>query len=435
MKVGLFPHCAFLSETSRMLAIGRALRARGVDVAVGTHGGPHEAVLAREGIEYTVLGPPMDAERCARFVHAVPGIGAPDQSFYTDEEMRAYVRAEADFIAEQRLDIAVTGFMLTLLLSTRLAGVPLAASHGGSYVPPLFERGLLPYPSRHPQPIMRFLPRPLARWLMNKGLARLRMHCAGFDRIAAEMGVETVPSFPALLLADLTLVTDLPEILGIPRDELESWTPGASKAYRATTRLRYTGPLYARLDLPLPDRVRSFLDAPGRTAYVAVTSTGEDLVRGVVKAVRAAGVRVLVASTVHRLADMADTDVLVEPILPSHVVMPLVDVAVTAGGQGSTQTAAASGVPLVGIALQPEQDLNIHLLERQGMAIRLSPRLAASAAMTDAVRTVLADPRYRANAERLRAIVGNVDGAGAAADAIIEFVAGWTREATPRTTR
>ena len=55
---------------------------------------------------------------------------------------------------------------------------------------------------------------------------------------------------PALMLADLTLVTDMPEVLGVPAAELEAWRPSPPAAYRPGTRLVYVGSLGARLDLP-----------------------------------------------------------------------------------------------------------------------------------------------------------------------------------------
>ena len=51
----LLPNCAYLSETSRMLAIHDALQARGADVRVGTHGGPHERALRAAGVDYEVV--------------------------------------------------------------------------------------------------------------------------------------------------------------------------------------------------------------------------------------------------------------------------------------------------------------------------------------------------------------------------------------------
>ena len=64
---------------------------------------------------------------------------------------------------------------------------------------------------------------------------------------------------------------------------------------------------------------------------------------------------------------------MIEGTLPSHLVMPQVDLAVTTGGQGSIQTAMASGTPVLGIPLHIEQDLNIALVERLGAARHAIP--------------------------------------------------------------
>jgi UDP:flavonoid glycosyltransferase YjiC (YdhE family) len=421
--IGLFPHCGFLSETSRMLAIHDALRAMGEPVCIGTHGGPWESLLERAGVDWVQIGPRMDEARCARFVSSLPGIGPPHQSMYSDDEMLVYARAEAQFMRQRGIRIAVTGFTLTTLLSTRLAGIPLAASHAGSFVPPVFEAGLMPAPSSNRMPMSSVLPLWARRKMVNAFPARSTMHCAGFNRAAAVLGVEEVPSFAALLLADLTLVTDLPEILGISREKLESWRPHRDSSYRPSTTLRYAGPLFARLDLPVPERVERFISTSSTLAYVALTSAPEALVREVVSAVRRAGCRVLVAATVHDLRDLDGGAVMVEPLLPSHLLMPRASVAVVTGGQGSVQTALASGVPLVGIALQPEQDLNVSLAERQGAAIRLGLAHAGGAAMTSAVRTLLETPVYRDNARRVSALFASTDGAQAAAAAIRRYLA------------
>ena len=421
--IGLFPHCGFLSETSRMLAIHAALRALGEPVCVATHGGPWESLLTRAGVDWTQLGPRMDGARCARFIRSLPGIGAPGQSMYSDEEMLVYAQAEAEFMRRRGVRLAVTGFTLTTLLSTRLAGIPLAASHAGSFVPPVFEAGLLPMPSRYPNAIFHLLPRSLRQRIFNAGPPRSAMYCSGFNRAAQTLGVEGVPSFAALLLADLTLVTDLPEILGIDQRTLESWQPRQDRSYRAGTSLRYTGPLFAQLDVPVPQRVEAFVSAGGPFVYVAMTSSPAALVRDVVAAVKPAGCRVLVAATVHDLGALEGNTVMVEPLLPSHQLMPRAALAVVTGGQGSVQTAMASGVPMIGIPLQPEQDLNVHCAERQGMAMRLAPDHARGPAMTQAVRAMLDAAGYRTQAQRVSALFAQVDGAHNAALAIRRYLA------------
>lgn len=385
----LLANCCFLSETSRVLEIYRALQARGAPVRVATHGGPKEREPRAADVPYDLVGPCMTPARCAAFVRSVPGIGPSDQSMWSDEELRVYARAEAAYFTEHDVRVAVTGWTLTALLSSRLAGIPLVTEHAGSFVPPVFERGLLPLPSMLTLPGGRWLPRSIQRRLFNARAERLTICTAGLNRVADQLRVERVPSFPALTLGDLTLVTDAPEMLCIPREELESWVPRNPASYRPGTRLRYVGPIYAKLAVPIPDRVQQFLAGSRPIVYVAITSSPPELVRSVVRSLRALDVRILVAATVHDLADLEDGQVLVESVLPSERVMPRVDLAVTAGGQGSVQTALASGVPLIGIPLQPEQDLNVSLAERQGAA-RLLPQRHAG---TPARRLLLGSPR------------------------------------------
>lgn len=420
----LMPNCCFLSETSRTMEIHRALSDRGMAVRVATHGGPHEQALRDAGIDYDLVGPRFTAERAAQFVRSIPGVGSPDQSMWTDEELRTYARAEAAYFREHGVRVAVTGWLLTALLSTRLARIPLVTEHAGSFLPPLIERGLLPAPSRPAgMPLERWLPNRARRLLFNLGLPRMTHYTHGFNRVAAELGIEGVPSFPALLLGDLTLVTDVPEVLGIARADVDGWIPRDPSRYRAGARMRYTGPLFAHLAAPIPPEVEDFLTRPGPVVYVAITSSTPELVRGVVAALKPLDARILVAATVHDLADLADDRIHVAGILPNHQVMPRVALCVTAGGQGSVQTALASGTPLIGIPLQPEQDANVVFASRTGSVRLVRQADAGGPALTKAARDLLADEDARAAATRMRELFAKADGPAEAAAAICELLA------------
>jgi UDP-glucoronosyl and UDP-glucosyl transferase len=131
-----------------------------------------------------------------------------------------------------------------------------------------------------------------------------------------------------------------------------------------------------------------------------------------------AGARTLVGATIHRVADLEDARTLVTGVLPNHLVMPRVAAAVIMGGQGTTQTAMTSGVPFVGLPYHGEQELSVALAERQGMAIRLSPRHAGSPRLTEAVRRLLDDPGARARAKDVARVYARYDGPSLAAEAI-----------------
>ena len=162
--IALLPNCVFLSETSRMLHVAQALQARGETVAMATHGGPYTSVLDEAGMPYELLPPVMDGARGAQYLRDLVQIGKPGVQLQPADEVRRSVEAEVAFFRKVSAGMAVTGFTLTTYLSTRVAGIPLAASHGGSYVPPVFEHGLAPAPTTMPMPGVEWLP----AWLKRK---------------------------------------------------------------------------------------------------------------------------------------------------------------------------------------------------------------------------------------------------------------------------
>lgn len=417
----LLPNCTFLSETSRMLAIARALEARGEPVTVASHGGPYEHLLDEAGMPWRRVAPATTADESAAFLEGVLSLGPNPKPLYPAEFARAAARAEADLFREVGARLAVIGFNLTTYFSSRLASIPVATSHGGSYVPPVLERGLCPVSVNPPLPSLGKLPRFARRWLANR-VPRWIKAPADLNRIACELGVPPLPSFMAMMCGDLTLVTDVPDVVGVPREDLESFRPWQGKLWPTTT-FRYTGPLFAELERPTPERVERFLRADGPVVYLAPTSVREPFLRELIAAVSAAGARVLVAATIHDVGDLETDRVMIEGVLPNHVIMKQVAACVIMGGQGSVQTAMACGTPFVGMPYHGEQELNVHLAEQHGMAIRLSPKLGGSEQMTAAVRTLLTDGSFRANAERVKQLYAGIDGADGAALAIIEFLA------------
>jgi UDP:flavonoid glycosyltransferase YjiC (YdhE family) len=156
---------------------------------------------------------------------------------------------------------------------------------------------------------------------------------------------------------------------------------------------------------------------------VVLSSSTPKMLRAVMQRVRAAGPRVIVGATIHDVGPVDDADVVVAGLLPSHTIMPKVDLVVCMGGQGTVQTAMASGTPLIGIPLHAEQELNVDLAVRQGMALALAPRHAPGQEMTAAVQRVLRDPAFRQQAQRVRSLYDGVDGADLAAQAICRELA------------
>ena len=113
------------------------------------------------------------------------------------------------------------------------------------------------------------------------------------------------------------------------------------------------------------------------------------------------------------------SNVLLYDWLPAHKVNPLADVAVIHGGQGTVQTACASGTPFVGIGLQPEQEANIDMIVRQGSAIRLSKRYFTREKIIESIEFLLDDDQVRQRAKEIQTLSNAWDGTKNAAQFLI----------------
>jgi UDP:flavonoid glycosyltransferase YjiC (YdhE family) len=416
-----FANCAYLSETSRMIAVYRQLVTRGADAVFATHGGTYEQLLHDHGIPFELVPPHMSHERAQRYVAANRGDAGMGQFFRfyeSNEELRAHVQGEVDFFHAHAVDLVLTGWALSTALSTRVAGIPLATTHMGSYVPP--AAGKVGVPGA--QWLERIVPeswrRDFYNWALDRGIS-----VRSYNEVARGFGIPPFGGAMDLLMGDLTLVTDVPEVLGVAKEVMEAWTPGRSRRFSCAPRLRYVGAIFAKLFGELPDDVKAFLDTNAPKVYVALTSSRSDYVASCYRVLRQLDVRAVFVSTVHTEAFEPAEHILVRPHLPSHQVMPLVDCTIIHGGQGSVQTAISSGTPIVGFPLQGEQYLNLHLIERHGAGRNLPLRALRRGRFRKVLEQVLADRSYKTNMQRLQAWQAAADGAANVAHILCEEAA------------
>jgi UDP:flavonoid glycosyltransferase YjiC (YdhE family) len=153
-----------------------------------------------------------------------------------------------------------------------------------------------------------------------------------------------------------------------------------------------------------------------------MTSAPAETVRRVVRGAAASGANIIVAATVHDLGDVTSGNLTIGGVLPSHKIMPRVDLAITTGGQGSVQCAMAAGTPLIGIPLHREQDSNLHFLSARGAAKVLPLAANEDARLCRMIGDVLSKPTYRAAARSIQASYAGRNGPDLCARAIIDYV-------------
>ncbi len=408
MSICLFPNMGYLSETSRTIEIYKALRKQGETPFVATHGGTYEWVLQEENIPYHLVPPIMSPGRCRDYVLA--NIGRK-RNFYTVPELREHVDGETAFFREYRVQVVHTGFTLSTKLSTRVLQIPLATTHG-SFFPPVFEKQIAPFRKDFDQGPARIVPDAWKQRFANWLFSHAKIYTKPFNTVARDLGLTPVQSIADLFLGDYAFITDTPEIIGITREETEGWNNGRDKRYSGPVRLIHAGAIYAKLFGEVPQEIKDFLQTDKPKVFVALTSSVGSYLSAVYDTLREMDVRVIFCTTTHPKNFKAQENILLRDHIPSHKVMPMCDIAVIHGGQGSVQTAVASGTPVIGFPLQPEQNLNLQLLENHGAGLNLPLYALRKRRLASHITRLLTDPRFKRNMEQLRSWQSGYDGPG-----------------------
>jgi UDP:flavonoid glycosyltransferase YjiC (YdhE family) len=152
----------------------------------------------------------------------------------------------------------------------------------------------------------------------------------------------------------------------------------------------------------LPDWVERL---PDRPTVLASLGTVFNKTPGVLEAIVAAlaeePVNVIVAigrdQDPSRFGPVQD-HVRLEAYLPQTLILERCDAFVTHGGFNSVKEALASGVPMVVVPISADQPYSAERCAALGVARTVGAEARSPDAIRDAVRQVLADPSYRANA-------------------------------------
>ncbi len=391
-----------------MTAIYRKLKETGVPAKMATHGGTYEFVLRDASIPYEKIEPDLSHKDCQ---HCLKVVTKPWISLYDKAALKKTVRCETEYFKSVNAKAVISGFQLSLTLSARSAMVPLVVTHLGSFVPPVFEKEMFSCSEIFDNIFAKLIPQKKIDRLFAKLLLYAPFQQKVFNNVADELGVQKIRSFFDLMMGDLTLVTDVPEILQISEEEIEGWKPLNNKKYRPEARLKYAGAIYAELFGSVPEDVLSFLKTDKPVVYVAMASGKMKDLKLVYDTLSKMDVRSVFCSLVYPGMFKSTENILVADFLPSHLVMPLCDLAIIHGGQGSVQTAIASGIPLIGFPIQPEQNFNLKQVERHGAGLCLSLRSLRKGYLQDAVNRILKNKRYKTSMEQLQAWQSNRDGA------------------------
>ncbi|MCK4485872.1 MAG: hypothetical protein KAU38_03815 [Desulfobacterales bacterium] len=400
MKTLVFAVAGYnLAETGRMIEIARAAR-KHFNVIFASYGGQFEQLIEGEGFLLDRMAPRLTQERLARLRAVLSGETLNTVGYLSAKELAARVPNEIAFFKEVKPAAVLTGWCLSVTISTRAAGIPFVNVLHSTTVREYYEAGLQSWPDRSDFGFVRWLFRNdeerMNRW-MSRLVLKLAAPAKAYNAVGPTYGLPKFKNFIDLIEGDHTLLADIPEWVGF-------------REVRPT--LHYIGPLPARIDRPIPDEVTSMpRDKP--IVYFAMGSSGKPaLVAEILAGFRNKPYRVIapVKSHIEQMTVDIPENVVVTGFLPAHKVNPMADISVIHGGQNSVMNACLSGTPIVGIGMHPEQQANLDACVRKGFAVRLNKKRASASDVLAAIDRLLRDEAAKTAVETFRRQLAEWDG-------------------------
>jgi len=327
---------------------------------------------------------PIHSIDSARFIRALAN-GAP---VYDRSTLRDYVDEDRRVIEEFRPDVIVGDFRLSLSVSAELAGIPWINLTNAYWSP--YHRVPIPMPEL-----------PASRWLGVK-IASLffrcmhpflmPLHTIPLNRVRREFGLASLGTDLRKVYtnADLTLYADIPELMAT--DPLPS-------------NHRFVGPILWSPGIAFPDWWER-VPANRPVIYLTLGSSGRsDLAIQALAGLADLPVTVLCA-TLGKLNGPFPANVFEAPYLPGEAASARANLVICNGGSPTTQQALQAGVPVLGIAGNMDQHLNMQAIEKAGAGTLLRSEHATATQIRRAAENLLGNASAAAAARSLQTAMG-----------------------------
>jgi UDP:flavonoid glycosyltransferase YjiC (YdhE family) len=300
---------------------------------------------------------------------------------FSTETLRAYVDDDLALLETARPDVVIGDFRLSLSVSARVAGIAyvnVTNAYWSQYARPHFDVPSLALTRRVGLLLARALfaiARPFAFALhtipMNRVRRAYRLPPLGWDlrRVYCD--------------GDLTLYADIPELIPI------SGSPPTH---------RYIGPVLWSPPIEPPAWWDEAISGEP-PIYVSLGSSGQaQLLPMVIEALLPLA-RPIVVATAGRGGNLPRSPGLwATDFLPGEAIADKATVVVCNGGSPTCQQALVNGVPVIGIASNLDQYLNMHYIERFGAGKLIRSDRASVAIIRESTQRAIDDLRQRERA-------------------------------------
>jgi len=375
-RILFFAEAVTLAHVARPMLLAQSLDAEKFDITVACDP-RYQSLFSAPKIRQA----PIKTIPGEQFLAALAS-GSP---LYDQTTLREYIKEDLDVINQFKPQLIIGDFRLSLSISARIAGIPYIS---------LSNIYWSPYAKQHyPVPdllLTKIVGTTLGQLIfsMARPLA-FALHTIPLNRLRKEFGLSHLGwNLPTTYTdADYTLYADIPGLIG---------------THTLPSNHQLIGPIIwsPRVELPdwwnqLPDNIPII--------YITLGSSGRsELLPDILNTLSELPV-VLIAATAGRIkTNNLAKNVYVADFLPGTESAKRSDLVICNGGSPSSQQALAEGTPVLGIASNLDQHLNMAAIEHAGAGVKLRSDQAIKK-LHKTVKTILETPRYKKNAQVLAA--------------------------------
>jgi hypothetical protein len=392
-----------LAEVTRMLEIANAVKDRFNCIFIG-YGGDYENLIEETDFEYIKMEPRLSPEKIEHIYKVDKG--EKEGQLFTKKELLERVNSEIALYKRLMPSGVVTGFCMGVYLSTKISRIPLISVMQSTWTREYYDKGLGTWPDLLDIPPINWIPEKTLNAFGSKGFMFMtKWFLMSFNQAAKALSINRFNDLADLLTGDINLLA-----------EPEGFSEITSKDLPPN--FHFIGPLIGRLDSEVPQEVLHMpKDLP--IVYFAMGSSGTpEIVAKIIEGFEGKPYRVIapVKAHIEKLNIKVPDNVIITDWLPSHKVNPIASLSLIHGGVGTVMTACLAGTPVVGVAMQPEQEANLECLVRKGFAIRIKKKRISAEAILKAIDELINDEKAAAKARDFQQVIMKWDNLSGVAD-------------------
>lgn len=382
-KVLFFAECVTLAHLARPAVLSGMLAETEFDCVVARH--PRYMSLFPDMQSKQV---DLDSISTEQFLDAL----ARGRPLYSASVLERYVEEDLRIIDEEKPDIIVGDFRISLSISARLRKIPYLSVSNVYWSPTAKQSYTIPE-----HPMSKLLNTTSAELLFK--LVRpivFGAHSIPMNTVRKNFGLKSLGMNLRKVYtdSDYLLFADLPHLVDM------AYLP---------PHYRFMGPILWSPEHKYPEWWQE-IDASSPNIYVTLGSSGRsDLLPIVLEAVRGLPVKIMASTAGHSMDIGTQESQYVAEYLPGEAAAAKSDLVICNGGSLTTYQAFSQGVPVLGIAGNLDQHLNMLAIERLGAGIRLRSEKSTIESIRRSVTLLLQEPSYRRKAEGLRAEMSKID--------------------------